>query len=308
MTGEEGAAAAAAAASSSTSTATTPPPDAKINAADGRFYWQGVDADVNGMLGGFPYISKVDLQGSRNFLAKLGVGTKSGLRTVSRALEGGAGNSARAGRANVLPRLTHCSVPCILSSLYLVSSGNLSPVPPYIRPLSLSPPTQGSEPCRAPADPQPFPSIGRITEGLLLDVAEQVDIVEPIAKFTAALQEKSGVGSVFNIGLEEWKPLDGTSYDLVWNQWCLGHLTDDQLVAYLRRCKEVVAPTDGFIVVKENLSTNGADLFDDVDSSVTRVDEKFRLLFEQAGLRLIKTELQRGFPKELFPVRMYALK
>ncbi|KAF6821025.1 DUF858 domain-containing protein [Colletotrichum sojae] len=239
MTGEEGAAAAAA--FSSTSTATTPPPDAKINAADGRSYWQGVDADVNGMLGGFPYISKVDLQGSRNFLAKLGVGTKSGLRTVSRALEGGAG-------------------------------------------------------------------IGRITEGLLLDVAEQVDIVEPIAKFTAALQEKSGVGSVFNIGLEEWKPLDGTSYDLVWNQWCLGHLTDDQLVAYLRRCKEVIAPTDGFIVVKENLSTNGADLFDDIDSSVTRVDEKFRLLFEQAGLRLIKTELQRGFPNELFPVRMYALK
>ncbi|CCF36602.1 hypothetical protein CH063_08135, partial [Colletotrichum higginsianum] len=39
-----------------------------------------------------------------------------------------------------------------------------------------------------------------------------------------------------------------------------------------------------------------------------RVDEKFRALFEQAGLRLVKTELQRGFPKELFPVRMYALK
>lgn len=104
----------------------------------------------------------------------------------------------------------------------------------------------------------------------MLDVAEQVDIVEPISKFTAALQEKLGVGSVFNIGLEEWKPLDGTSYDLVWNQWCLGHLTDDQLVVYLRRCKELIAPTDGVIVVKENLSTGGVDLFDDVDSSVMR--------------------------------------
>lgn len=50
-----------------------------------------VDADVNGMLGGFPYVSRVDLQGSRNFLAKFGIGTKDGQRTVAAALEGGAG-------------------------------------------------------------------------------------------------------------------------------------------------------------------------------------------------------------------------
>lgn len=62
-----------------------------ISPENGREYWQGVDADVNGMLGGFPYVSKVDLQGSRNFLAKLGIGTKDGLRTVTNALEGGAG-------------------------------------------------------------------------------------------------------------------------------------------------------------------------------------------------------------------------
>lgn len=50
-----------------------------------------VDADVNGMLGGFPYVSKVDLQSSRNFLAKFGIGTKEGQRIVNAALEGGAG-------------------------------------------------------------------------------------------------------------------------------------------------------------------------------------------------------------------------
>ncbi len=50
--------------------------DSKINHQDARTYWQSIDADVNGMLGGFPYISKVDLQGSKNFMAKLGVGGK----------------------------------------------------------------------------------------------------------------------------------------------------------------------------------------------------------------------------------------
>lgn len=40
----------------------------------------------------------------------------------------------------------------------------------------------------------------------------------------------------------------------------------------------------------------------------TRTDEKFQAIFKDAGLRLVKAETQRGFPKELFPVRIYALK
>jgi protein N-terminal methyltransferase len=71
--------------------------DSLINKDDTRQYWNGVDADVNGMLGGVPSlhgfssISKIDLQGSRNFLAKLGIGVKNGQRRVSSALEAGAG-------------------------------------------------------------------------------------------------------------------------------------------------------------------------------------------------------------------------
>lgn len=103
---------------------------------------------------------------------------------------------------------------------------------------------------------------------MLLDVARHVDVVEPIAKFTEKLAARPDV-TVYNVGLEEWVPQDGTTYDVVWNQWCVGHLTDGQLVAYLRRCRGALAP-DGFIVVKENLTRQGEDLFDDVDSSVTR--------------------------------------
>lgn len=72
-------------------------PDALIRSDQGLKYWESVDADVNGMLGGVPSIpgfsniSKMDLQGSRNFLAKLGIGAKNGLRVVESALEGGAG-------------------------------------------------------------------------------------------------------------------------------------------------------------------------------------------------------------------------
>lgn len=113
-------------------------------------------------------------------------------------------------------------------------------------------------------------SIGRITEGLLLDIAEEVDIVEPVAKFTQGLKDKTGVRNVFNVGLQDWTPTEGVSYDVIWNQWCVGHLKDEQLVQYLERCKTTLTPDTGLIVVKENMSSAGVDLFDDQDSSVTR--------------------------------------
>lgn len=91
--------------------------------------------------------------------------------------------------------------------------------------------------------------------------------MEPVVKFTDALKDLDGVGQIFNVGLEKWSP-EG-QYDIIWNQWCLGHLTDSQLVAYLVRCGATLL-TGGWIVVKENLSTGEHDLFDETDSSVTR--------------------------------------
>lgn len=40
--------------------------------------------------------------------------------------------------------------------------------------------------------------------------------------------------------------------------------------------------------------------------TICRQDEKFQELFERAGLKIVKADLQRGFPAELLPVKMYA--
>lgn len=61
-------------------------PNFYIKAAD---YWANVPATVDGMLGGFPEISMVDLMGSRNFLLQL-FRTKNG-PGKGRALDCGAG-------------------------------------------------------------------------------------------------------------------------------------------------------------------------------------------------------------------------
>jgi protein N-terminal methyltransferase len=43
-----------------------------------------------------------------------------------------------------------------------------------------------------------------------------------------------------------------------------------------------------------------------------REDRKFQSLFKKAGLRLVRSEIQRGFPETremtLLPVKMYALR
>ena len=154
--------------------------------------------------------------------------------------------------------------------------------------------------------------IGRVTAGFLSTVCETIDVVEPIEKFANEVKgaEMAGSGQVGNVyvsGLEDWVPEQ--QYDLIWNQWCLGHLKDKELVEHLQRCKKAVT-IDGWIVVKENMSTNRdwEDIFDKTDSSVTRTNEKFHQLFKEADIRCMKTELQRGFPKGLYPVRLYALK
>lgn len=46
---------------------------------------------------------------------------------------------------------------------------------------------------------------------------------------------------------------------------------------------------------------------DNTDNSVTRSDKHYKELFDKAGLTLIRDEIQKDLPDELFEVRMYAL-
>jgi protein N-terminal methyltransferase len=66
------------------------PADTQISKRDGFRYWEGVGADLSGMVGGFPSVSATDLKGSRAFLAKLSISRQSGSK-LGRVLEGGAG-------------------------------------------------------------------------------------------------------------------------------------------------------------------------------------------------------------------------
>ncbi|EOY25627.1 Methyltransferases isoform 2 [Theobroma cacao] len=106
------------------------------------------------------------------------------------------------------------------------------------------------------------------------------------------------------VSLQEFTP-DAGRYNVIWIQWCIGHLTDDDFVSFFKRAKVGLKP-GGFFVLKENIARNGFVL-DKEDRSITRSDLYFKDLFRRCGLHLYKIKDQKGLPEELFAVKMYAL-
>ncbi|KNG87603.1 hypothetical protein ANOM_005431 [Aspergillus nomiae NRRL 13137] len=229
--------------------APAPRPDAQIDQAIAVKYWSDKPATVNGMLGGYAQVSRTDLRGSKNFLAK------------ARRLVPGCPATGK------LKRGVDCGA-----------------------------------------------GIGRVINDFLGQECEVVDAVEPVEKFSRVLSERRltrncALGEVLTIGIEDWVP-GAKVYDLIWAQWSVPYLTDAQLVEYLVRCRGALTDV-GIMIIKENISEEPeGDIYDESESSVTRTDAKLRKLFKDAGMHLILSEVQSGFPRQLklLPVRSYALR
>ena len=259
--------------------------DAHISTAQSLEYWNSVTPTVHGMLGGYPQVSMVDLRGSYAFFRKI-------------------------------QKLHPYTPPYPSDPGATVLRARVEEDGVDIRHI-LDKKGEGDDTTMLARGLDVGAGIGRVTAGFLSRICKTVDIVEPIAAFASqvAAQNMAGsgtVGDVSVIGLQDWTPKPGIKYDVIWAQWCLGHLTDTQLVDFLKKGKGCLRK-DGWIVVKENMSTDTGqgktatkDVYDEVDSSVTRCDATFRRCFQEAGVRVVRSELQRGLEKGLLPVRFYA--
>ncbi|XP_067327899.1 N-terminal Xaa-Pro-Lys N-methyltransferase 1 [Anolis sagrei] len=152
--------------------------------------------------------------------------------------------------------------------------------------------------------------IGRISKRLLLPLFREVDLVDVTEGFLDQARDFLGeearrVRNYFCCGLQDFSPEPG-AYDLIWIQWVIGHLTDDHLAAFLKRCRQGLRP-NGLIVIKDNMAQEGVVL-DDVDSSVCRGLEVVLGIVRRAGLRLLAQEQQQGFPDEIYHVYTLAMR
>jgi len=93
--------------------------------------------------------------------------------------------------------------------------------------------------------------------------------------------------------------------------------SDINLIAFLKRCKAALRDESrGLIVVKENLCRDDEDgglrtIFYEEDSSLTtltltltRSNNAWKKMFEDAGLRLVKEQPQHGLSEGLYEVKI----
>lgn len=107
-------------------------------------------------------------------------------------------------------------------------------------------------------------------------------------------------------------PAEPLTYDIIWCQWMLQHLSDSDLRSFFTRSSAALV-ADGFIVVKENVCAENDDgsenvWWDDEDKSITRSTLAYERVFREAGLEVVKCQEQEGLPEELFVVKMWALR
>ena len=96
-------------------------------------------------------------------------------------------------------------------------------------------------------------------------------------------------------------------YDVIWLQWCIGCVTDDDLVAFLGRCCDGLAP-GGMIIIKDNVLdgpcaglVGGKYLVDHDDNSV-RPASKARPRGDKAASRACLLATRRaGDPHDAIP-------
>lgn len=152
--------------------------------------------------------------------------------------------------------------------------------------------------------------IGRVAKHVLTLLYEKVDLLEPVPHMLEkAKEELAGNPHVghFMLSSMETVSLPPKTYDLIMIQWAVIYLTDDDFVRFFSDCKAALRTPGGYIVLKDNVTFKNYFLVDNEDSSLTRSDEHYKLLFKKAGLQLKAEALQEDWRNDLLPVKMYAL-
>ncbi|KAJ4463817.1 DUF858-domain-containing protein [Lentinula lateritia] len=290
---------------------------------DGIRYWNEQPASVDGVLGGYGTgsLPRIDALGSRLFLLHLYpelCTVSSALKPLEahpvsnpiRALDVGAG----VGRVTSDVLLHLVDTVCLLE-----------PVTPFIQEALQNARKSAAANSSTQINgrhPIHWPGLAEQTKSVtfLQGTLQAFDPAHPIVSNDSS----SSIAFIDRIGSHP-DPEDpmtdiDSGFDVVWCQWCLGHLNDIDLVAFLQRSYVALRNhgADGhngnsLIVVKENTCSDAEDgglrtVFDEQDSSFTRSDMAWKAAFREAGLRLVKEQVQEGLPDGLYVVKMYALK
>jgi protein N-terminal methyltransferase len=154
--------------------------------------------------------------------------------------------------------------------------------------------------------------IGRVAVNVLSDFYKRIDLVDPIERFVnVAEAELTGIGiehDRFIVSAQDWTPQ--RNYDAVWCQWTAMWLTDEDFVAFLKRCKAHLNE-NGVVFVKDNVVFSGnksRGIFAPDDHSTARTIQHFKEIFLEAGFLVDFAQQQPHWPENYIPMWLFVLK
>ena len=164
--------------------------------------------------------------------------------------------------------------------------------------------------------------IGRVTEFVLCNFFKEIDLVEKDKKFIDKCKVKFSsndkIKKIYMESLENFK--FERKYDLIWMQWCLENLEDEDLDPFLKKCFDNLNE-DGIIIVKENLynvegegeeeeeeeEDNYQFKYSELDYSKQRPDAFYINLFVKNKFKIKLHFLNPNWPEDMMPLCVYVL-
>lgn len=150
--------------------------------------------------------------------------------------------------------------------------------------------------------------IGRVTSDVLIKYFEECDIVEQDEKFVETcknnFKDEPKVKDIYQHSLQNFE--FKKKYNVIWIQWCLENLEDNDLTDFLIKCKSNLEK-DGMVIIKENIVTRGTIFLQRDDYSKIRSDIIFKKLIEKSELKIYKHFHHPNWPKDLLKVSVFVL-
>ena len=144
--------------------------------------------------------------------------------------------------------------------------------------------------------------VGRVTRGVLLPAVSHVTLVDQSAKWLRAaktyLAEDASRCTFVQSKLEDYHPhlSDKDKFDIIWIQWTLQYLIDQDVVELLKRLSLCLL-NEGVLVLKENRPVYSHSECFQMDTpskegrfDITRPEKHLAVLIELSGLAVMYTE------------------
>jgi len=174
--------------------------------------------------------------------------------------------------------------------------------------------------------------VGRVTEYVLCNYFQEIDLFEKNKSFIEKCRIKfTGNDKIKNIYISSLEKFEfKKKYDLIWVQWCLENLEDEDLGPFLKKCYDNLN-NNGIIIVKENLyniddnekeenekidnkmkekekkEPSTEFTYSDLDYAKQRPDAFYINLFLKNNFKIKLHFLNPNWPEDMMPLCVYVL-